>query len=153
MPRVPERSHCLCVLDVRPVLARGEHPLEEALAAAAALEEHGVLELVAPFEPRPLMAKLRGAGCEVASARQPDGTWLVRAGKGALAPLEELAELTPPEPLERVLEAVAALPPGAVLVAHLPRDPLLLKPQLEARGLAWQVALRPDRSAVLWVRA
>lgn len=152
MPRVPERSHCVCVLDVRPVIARGEHPLLEALAAAGALEERGVLELIAPFEPRPLMAKLRDAGCEVVSAQQADGSWLVRAGKGSLPPLAEYAELTPPEPLERVLEAVSLLPPGAVFVAHLPRDPLLVRPQLEARGLAWQVALRPDRSAVLWVR-
>ena len=152
MPPVPERSRCVCVLDVRPVLARGEHPLAEALATVEALEEQGLLELVAPFEPRPLMAKLREAGCEVTSARQGDGTWLVRAGKGGLAPLEDYAELAPPEPMERVLAAVAALPPGAVFVARLPRDPLLVKPHLEARGLAWQVAVRPDGTAVLWVR-
>lgn len=139
-------------MDVRPVIARGEHPLADALAIAQALEPLGVLELIAPFEPRPLMSKLREAGCEVASAHQPDGTWLVRAGKERLVPLEELVELPAPEPLERALEACAALAPGAVFAAHLPRDPLLLKPHLEARGLRWEVASRPDGTAVLWVR-
>jgi uncharacterized protein (DUF2249 family) len=139
-------------MDVRPVIARGEHPLVEVLAAADAMEPLEVLELIAPFEPRPLMARLRDVGCEVVSQRQDDGTWLVRAGKGQLPPLEELTLLPAPEPLERVLESVSGLQPGAVFTAHLPRDPLLLKPHLDSRGLAWRVALRPDGSAVLWVR-
>jgi len=152
MAAVSERNCCLEVLDVRPVIAKGEHPLAEVMTIAQALEPNGVLELIAPFEPRPLMARLRDAGCEVTSQHQPDGTWLVRAGKDHLAPLEELTLLPAPEPLERVLEASARLLPGAVFTAHLPRNPALLTPHLEARGLRWKVAERPDGTAVVWVK-
>lgn len=152
MPGVSDARNVLLVLDVRPTLARGAHPLVEVLAAADALAPQGVLELIAPFEPRPLMAKLRERGCEVTSHLEPDGTWLVRAGHPRLAPLMPLAHLPAPEPMEQVLHAAARLAPGEVVTAHLPRDPQLLKPELSARGLTWCTAPRPDGTAVLWMR-
>ncbi len=42
--------------------------------------------------------------------------------------------LQPPEPLVRILEAVAALPAGAELCAHTDRRPMHLYGQLEQRG-------------------
>ncbi len=161
MPRVAERpapgrldsGEHLAVLDLRPLLARGEHPIALVLGAADALAPDGVLELVAPFEPRPLAEKLRMRGCTVSAIAMADGTWVVRAARGALPPLEELSELEPPEPLGRVLTACSALAPGTVYCARLPRVPALLFPELDARGLEWRVAERPDGTAVLWVRS
>lgn len=43
--------------------------------------------------------------------------------------------LEPPEPMARILAAVAALPAGEVLLAQTDRDPIHLKPMLEAQGL------------------
>ena len=81
----------------------------------------------------------------------PDDDWIVAAERGAL-PVEDLSGLEPPEPLERVLRACARLAPGAVYCAHMPRTPTMLFPHLEARGLEWRVAARPDGTAMLWVR-
>ena len=147
-------SAFLQVLDVRPTLARGDHPVDEVLAAADALAPGGVVELIVPFEPRPLMQRLVEHGCTVqsfapATAGDP---WVVRAGKGGLAPLRDYADLEAPEPLERVLADVTALPPGTPYLARLPRNPVMLVPQLEARGLEHALTQRPDGSALLWAR-
>jgi TusA-related sulfurtransferase len=42
--------------------------------------------------------------------------------------------LEPPEPMVKILEAVAALPAGAQLRAHTDRRPMHLYAQLEQRG-------------------
>ncbi len=63
--------------------------------------------------------------------------------------------LAPPEPMQRVLEAMAQLPPHAVLEVHIHREPVLLYQMIDpdgwsrsARQLApdnWQVCIwRPD---------
>jgi tRNA 2-thiouridine synthesizing protein A len=44
--------------------------------------------------------------------------------------------LEPPQPMVRVLEALDRLAPGAELEVHHDRRPLLLYPQLDARGYA-----------------
>lgn len=112
--------------------------------------ERGVLEVFAASEPGPLMDELRARGF-VVSAAPHDGGWLVRAGKGALPALEDLTELEAPEPMHRVLHALAGLAPGAVFLARLPHRPAPLLPLLDARGATYEVALRPDGSALLWL--
>jgi hypothetical protein len=170
----------LAVFDVRPILATGEHPLSEVLARLEALAPTGVLEVVAPFEPRPLVRLLRERGMHVEALAPPGAeaagdasgescadahacapprvsadapTWVLRISPSPLPPLEELTQLEAPLPLERVLEACAALPAGRVYMAHLPRQPQLLVPHLERRGLEWHSAPRPDGTVVLWVRS
>jgi uncharacterized protein (DUF2249 family) len=49
-------------LDVRPILAGGEEPLEMILESAGGVSAGGVLEITAPFEPVPLYAVLRARG-------------------------------------------------------------------------------------------
>jgi len=142
----------LAVLDLRPSIARGDHPLGEVLAAVEALAQRGVLELVAPFEPRPMLEKLRARGCAVEATAMPDGSWIVRVAHGSLPPLDDLSDLPAPEPLEHALAACARLAPSEVYCARLPRSPAMLFPQLDARGLEWRVAARPDGTAVIWVR-
>lgn len=50
--RGPDAGHRQ--LDVRPLLAAGEEPLETILAAARDIPIGGTLTVIAPFEPRPL---------------------------------------------------------------------------------------------------
>lgn len=149
---MPERTRALLRIDMRAAIARGHHPLTDVMRAAADLEPGGMLELVTSFEPEALCAQLTEAGWQLRVSAGAEGSWLVHAGRPTVAAIADYTELPPPEPLERVLAAAAALPPGGVHVAHLPRDPVPAKPHLEARGLSWQVALRPDGSALLWVR-
>lgn len=53
------------VLDVRPVIAAGEHPKEMVLEAAGRLQAGEVLEFIAPFTPEPLVKLLRDKGFTV----------------------------------------------------------------------------------------
>lgn len=54
------------------------------------------------------------------------------------APLD-LRHLPPPEPMQRILDALEALPARACLVALTPFRPAPLLPLLEAREWAWRV--------------
>ncbi len=53
-------------------------------------------------------------------------------------------ELEPPEPLVRTLEGVETLEPGQTLAALLPREPVFLFEELEARGHQWRGATEPE---------
>lgn len=141
------------VLDVRPILARGEDPLARILSALRALPSGGQLTVIAPFEPVPLLGLLSRQGwshwtrwedgdCHVtfAHGRAPDpaeaheGEDVVADGDGWRI---DVRELEPPEPMRRVLLAVDAgrLP---LRVVHR-REPVLLWPRLEERGLQWEI--------------
>lgn len=45
--------------------------------------------------------------------------------------------LQPPEPMVRILSALAQLPAGEDLVALMDREPLMIYPELERRGFTW----------------
>ncbi|RJL10557.1 DUF2249 domain-containing protein [Paracoccus siganidrum] len=49
----------------------------------------------------------------------------------------DLTGLTPPQPMLRILDALAGMAPGQVLFALLDREPLLLFPELTQRGHEW----------------
>jgi uncharacterized protein (DUF2249 family) len=67
------------VLDVRPLLARGEEPFELIMEAAGRVPPGGTLELTAPFEPVPLYPVLAGRGFTyVTTIPLPQGAFLVR---------------------------------------------------------------------------
>ena len=52
--------------------------------------------------------------------------------------------LQPPEPMVRILAEVGRLDPGDELVALMDREPLLLYPELERRGLSWEFEEKPE---------
>ena len=52
--------------------------------------------------------------------------------------LLDVSDLPPPEPLERVLDALADLPEGDSLRVRLPADPVLLYPMLRSMGMVWE---------------
>jgi len=52
----------------------------------------------------------------------------------------------------KILEAVAALPAGATLVAHTDRQPLLLYPLLEQRGFTHETLPQSDGTHLTRIR-
>jgi quercetin dioxygenase-like cupin family protein/uncharacterized protein (DUF2249 family) len=61
--------------------------------------------------------------------------------------------LEPPEPLVKILEAVAQLPRGGQIKAHTDRCPLHLFPQLEVRGFRGVTEEESDGSFTTTIRA
>jgi len=56
--------------------------------------------------------------------------------------------LQPPEPMVRILSSIAELGAGDELVALMDREPMLLYPELERRGFAWEFAPRDDHFVI-----
>lgn len=91
-------------------------------------------------------------GCEVVFTRDAAGA---AAGETApTAPAPEVSSafrldargLEPPEPMRRILEPAATLPPGGELLALTDRLPVYLLEQLTARGFAHRSEPQPDDS-------
>ena len=139
----------LQLLDVRPILAQGIDPLTAILAALLPLPRDSVLVVTAPFRPRPLEALLASKGHGITAIEGQEGAWSTVVRVAEPAPLLDLRELEPPEPLQRIVALVRALPPGGVLVALLPRAPRWLLPQLQQLGCTHSVAELADGSALL----
>ncbi len=69
---------CLAqILDVRPILERGEEPFDTIMSAVGALEEGQPLVIIAPFEPVPLEGVLSAQGFRWEAEVQEDGNWRV----------------------------------------------------------------------------
>ena len=69
----PDQDASTTALDVRPILATGEEPLELILETAVGVSEGEVLEITAPFEPVPLYAVLGARGfAHLTEMRAPD---------------------------------------------------------------------------------
>lgn len=60
--------------------------------------------------------------------------------------------LEPPEPLERVLDALSSLQPGQQLCMAIDREPFPLYRILQSNGFAYQTNAMPDFSyeVVIW---
>jgi hypothetical protein len=52
------------VLDARPIIASGEHPLERVLNETAQLKPGEIYQLNTPFPPVPMIEKLKALGFE-----------------------------------------------------------------------------------------
>jgi len=133
-------------LDVREDIRRGQEPFARIMSAVKGLEPEQALVLRAPFEPVPLYAALGRRGFAHWAERRADDDWSVwfyrepqvrphpsaptSTGQVAL----DLRGLEPPEPMLRVLERLDTLTPGQSLTVLHDRRPVLLYPQLDARG-------------------
>jgi len=151
-------------LDVRPELRAGGEPFPRIMLAAASLEPGQALRLLATFEPIPLYAVLGRKGLAHRAIHHGEADWEIlftpetsappappppRAtsgshsgdGSGWPEPKQSLDNrgLQPPEPMVRILSALEMLAAGEVIEAWNDREPLLLYPELEARGAAIQV--------------
>jgi uncharacterized protein (DUF2249 family) len=131
------------------------------------------LLLIAPFEPAPLIQVLDRQGFEHESKRLQGGGWEVMftrtAGTTPFVPPDyppcnvaktkpgEIVDidargLEPPQPMVKILEALADLPAGAELRAHTERKPMHLYAQLEERGFVGETEEQKDGSHVTHIR-
>ncbi len=145
-------------LDARPLHAEGKNPLAPILRAAGQVPEGSILALRNTFEPLPLYDLLGRQGFTPWARRLGPDDWEVffyraRPGEAEVPPAAEEAEggappvasvtidvsqLTPPEPMMRVLEALAQLQPGETLLVRHVQRPLYLYAKLDEMGYAHQ---------------
>ncbi len=157
-------------LDVRPTLRAGGEPFAQIMQAVASLEPGQALRLLATFEPVPLYAVLGRKGFAHRALRHAEGDWEVLFSPDAVASAESPRKprspvashagtgagwpkpcqvldnrgLQPPEPMVRILSTLEHLEPGEVIEAWNDREPLLLYPEIEARGAAIDVRREAD---------
>jgi uncharacterized protein (DUF2249 family) len=159
-------------LDVRPDLRSGQHPFHKIQDALSRVGEGDALRLLAPFEPVPLYHVATSQGFVHQSSQTPEGDWEVIFTRNAApaatikpTPPEHSAcgcdgpssakiievnarHLEPPQPMIRILEALARLPEGASLRAHTDRRPIHLYSHLEDRGYAGKSEEQSDGSFI-----
>lgn len=147
-------------VDVRDDLRSGREPFSRIMAAVAALAPDEGLVVRATFRPVPLIATLERRGFTAHTTEHGADDWTVvfsrwhgSGGEPAEEPAPPPAEtagtenvvwldvrdLVPPEPMERTLAALEALPPGAVLAQLNVRVPRFLLPVLAERGFQYDV--------------
>jgi uncharacterized protein (DUF2249 family) len=167
------------VLDVREDIRAGREPFSRILAAAEGVGSGGVLRLIAPFQPVPLFGVLRQKGFAHREQPMASGDWEViftRSGEGAATEAARLPAATepgatgprvcggtpvldvdarglePPQPLEKILEALGRLPEGVRLRARTDRRPMHLFARVEERGYKWTSEEQSDGSFVTYVQ-
>ena len=166
-------------LDVREDIRNGEEPFSKIMNAVAALQADEQLLLIAPFETLPLFGVLAKQGFQHAARSLASGDWEVlftrrstpSSTATAAAPIPksrvssndaraspenvvalDARGLEPPQPLVKILEALAALRIGTELHARTDRRPMHLYPQLEERGFTAETLEQTDESFLTQIR-
>ena len=132
-PKHSSQSPLRC-LDVRPVLAAGDDPLENILLELDGTKDDGLLVVQAPFEPRPLVALLGQRGHSLRLRQLSPKAWELWVLGRRASPVTDLSCLPMPEPLEQALILAEGLEQGQSLIIHTPKLPRLLEAQLIQRG-------------------
>ena len=161
-------------LDVRPILREGGEPFSVIMQAVSALAPGQSLRLFATFKPLPLFQVLGARGFDASAREIGNGEWEViftpseaavaadartvsadQTGDAWPAPVDELdnRDLDPPEPMVKTLEGVEALQPGQTIAALLPREPVFLLEELDARGHSWRGQTEPEGHYRVVIRA
>jgi len=142
------------IVDVREDVRAGEEPYHRIMKAVASLRADQVLQLCNLFEPVPLYDVLAQRGfAHWAEQRGPEEWWITffrpvgpreetpapshpaEARTGPDHPLVVDARgLEPPQPMMKILEALAGIEPGGQLVALTDRPPRFLHAKLDDRG-------------------
>jgi uncharacterized protein (DUF2249 family) len=168
-------SHKTITLDVREDIRTGREPFARIMATATRLGADEQLLLIAPFEPVPLFTVLATKGFTHQAKATESGDWEVlftRGGEGRTtaegrnlkagtqnerAPRSPAAPefldvdargLEPPQPMVKILEALATLPAEMGLRARTDRRPMHLYPHLESRGFAGETEEQSDGSFI-----
>jgi uncharacterized protein (DUF2249 family) len=167
----------LVELDVRPVLASGEDPLNLIMSNLKTVQPGGVLKVVNTFEPTPLILLLEKKGfktyVEVIGADHIN-TYFFKKGKGLEPKMEELLHnnsgwdkllerfgtrvntidvrhLEMPQPMMNILEALNSLPEDTALYVHHKRIPVFLLPELKERGFEYRIKEVSDNEVHLLI--
>jgi len=164
---------------VREEIRSGQEPFAKIMQAVGRLQEDEQLLLIAPFAPAPLFAVLAQQGFSHQAKPTADGDWEVLFTRAPAGPVEakppavsapsqrgaksapgsgspvvevDARGLEPPQPLVKILEALAALPAGARLTARTDRRPMHLYDQLAERGFIGESEEQKDGSFVTHIR-
>ncbi len=168
------------LLDVRNDIRSGRVPCSRIMESARQLKSGATLQLLVPFEPVPLYDVLGREGFVHESRELGGGDWEVlfkkdpeaaaaqttafprdgqQAGCGCGCSSDEVQTLEldvrglePPQPMTRVLEALASLSEGVTLHALTDRRPLHLLDQLEARGFRGECEEHPEGGCITVIR-
>lgn len=140
------------VLDVRPVLAKGDEPYRLIMDTVGGLVPGETLVLRTPFDPTPLHRVLAGFGFSRSTRELAPGDFETEYRRaGDVAPLElDVRGLQPPDPLERTLAALDELPAERALVQVNDRVPAFLLPLLDERGYRYRIGA-DDRGTVVTI--
>ncbi len=142
--------------DARPLHAEGKNPIGRIVKTAKDVPEGRILYLRNSFEPLPLYELLGSQGFtpwarhtnsaaddwEVFFYRARPGEELelpadltAKSGAPPVASVSiDVSQLTPPEPMQRVLEALAHLQPGETLLVRHVQRPMYLYAKLDEMG-------------------
>jgi uncharacterized protein (DUF2249 family) len=134
------------ILDIRPILQRGQEPFSEIMRAASLLGAGEEMILLAPFEPLPLLGVLgqQGYGCESRLDRETD-TWSIRIRRertGENGREIDARALGESQALERALEECSTLGREETLLVLTNVFPDALLEALPAHGFEGE----PERS-------
>ncbi len=156
--------------DARPLHAEGQNPIAPILQAAKEVPEGGIFYLRNTFEPLPLYDVLDKQGFVPWARQQGPDDWAVffyraRPGEADVSPGSpaaasgappvasvtiDVSQLTPPEPMMRVLEALSRLAPGETLLVRHVQRPLYLYRKLDEMGHVHQTwEMGPGRVEIL----
>lgn len=158
-------------LDVREDLRRGREPFGRIMGAVDQLKPNESLRLIAPLHPTPLIAIMTNRGFSHQAKEIGGGDWEVlfepaKDKARSPAPAEpppcparptkavqlDARDLEPPQPMVKILEALAELPDDAELRAHTDRRPMHLLAQLEERGYRSTTEEQKDGSYITTIR-
>ena len=166
----------IVTLDVRDDINRGQEPFSKIMGMVARLRPEERFRLIAPFEPIPLFSVLAKKGYTHNSKSMESGDWevLFTLGGGQTtetkhdAPAVAGADvgeanpssyievdargLEPPQPMVKILEALATLPPKTGIRARTDRRPMHLYAHLEERGFVGETTEQTDGSFLTHIR-
>lgn len=142
------------LLDVRPILASGGHPLSAINEAADCLKPGQALRLLAPFRPDPLFRLMEDKGFDAHPVTLPDGGCDVLftprqeaepEGPSIPSPLTwpdpvehlDLSGLTAGSAAQKILGALDAHAEGEVVFVLLDEEPAFLYSDLTSRRHGW----------------
>lgn len=149
-------------LDVRPILQGGTDPLKTILKSLEQLAPKQYLHLINSFEPIPLYTVLGKRGFDHFTEFS-DGAFHVHfyrrmpTEQGASGKEQErdettpdipfraqtialdVRQLSPPEPMVKILETIPQVDENTLLFVHHHREPLFLYEKLQTRGYKWHV--------------
>lgn len=152
-----ESAPVMATVDVRDAPLRNGEPFNAIMKAAAQVRDGGMLLLRSSFEPLPLYEVLGKRGFLSWARRFAADNWEVfffrsatsmgnvaeenaspSAGHVDVEPTASMVidvrELVPPQPLMRIMDALAQLQPGQTLLVHHVRRPVYLYPRLAEQG-------------------
>lgn len=74
-PNWLNRANVKRTLDARPILAMGQHPLEQVIQESSTLNAGEIYEIITPFPPFPMIEKLSALGFETYSEQDEIGVF------------------------------------------------------------------------------